>query len=51
MLINVAHANESRQPAETELKRLIKPHVALDQAPTGDELNRLDRQVSIVGHF
>jgi hypothetical protein len=32
-------------------KDFIKPHVALDQARTGDELNRFGRQVSVVGHF
>jgi hypothetical protein len=46
--MNVAHAKESRQPAETVEEILVQLHVTFDDAYTRDELGS---SVSIIEHL
>jgi hypothetical protein len=50
VLMNVAHVRESRQSAETELKKFfVQVHVAFDEACARDELGSFGNDVSIIG--
>jgi hypothetical protein len=51
VLMNVAHAKESRQPAETAEEILVQLHVTFDDAYTRDELGSFGSSVSIIEHL
>jgi hypothetical protein len=51
VLMNVAHAKESGQPAETAEEILVQLHVTFDDAYTRDELSSFGSSVSIIEHL